>query len=175
MACSWRYCTLAADSNIVFHAEVGGFARLFTAEEVEGAQGGFFPPGRLPVFGSFLGLLIKLCSRRLLLGELFLLFLLLLEGFWVWSVGWASDHHYHHCAWSTGREPPMSRPPAYAWSDTPPPSTRPLPQLLQTRWLRLALRHSPCCLLLRAALFCHHPRACLLLSRSPLVTPSGGF
>ena len=40
--------TLAADSTLVFHADIGGCARLFTEEEVEGAQDGFFP-GRLPV------------------------------------------------------------------------------------------------------------------------------
>ena len=40
--------TLAADSTLVFHADIGGCARLFTEEEVEGAQDGLFP-GRLPV------------------------------------------------------------------------------------------------------------------------------
>ena len=36
---------------LVFHADIGGCARLFTEEEVEGAQSqdGFFVPGRLPV------------------------------------------------------------------------------------------------------------------------------
>ena len=37
------------------------------------------------------------------LENLLLLFLLLREGCWVWSVGWVSDH----CAWSTGRQPPI--------------------------------------------------------------------
>ena len=38
--------TLAADSTLAFHADIGGCARLFT-EEVEGAQNGF-SLGRLP-------------------------------------------------------------------------------------------------------------------------------
>ena len=34
---------LAADSTLVFHTDIGGCARLFTEEEVEGARDGLFP------------------------------------------------------------------------------------------------------------------------------------